>query len=50
MKTRKKKKKEIPLLKDVKIGFMHFDKNGEVNLLDNLENVKWIEYDKNTKM
>jgi hypothetical protein len=50
MKTRKKKKKENPLLKGVKIAFMPFDENGKINLLDDLKDINWIEYDKDKKM
>lgn len=50
MKTRKKKKKENQLLKGVKIAFMHFDENGKINLLDDLKDLNWIEYDKDKKM
>jgi hypothetical protein len=29
---------------------MNFDESGKINLLDDLKDLNWIEYDKNTKM
>jgi hypothetical protein len=44
------KKKEQNLLKDVKFGFVHFDSVGKMTPLEDLNNINWIEYDKEKKM
>jgi hypothetical protein len=46
----KQLEKQNELLQGVKIAFMNFDESGKINLLDDLKDLNWIEYDKNTKM
>lgn len=55
LKPNKKQKKEQIKKRDkffenTKIAFMHFDENGKINLLDDLQDLNWTEYGKNTKM
>jgi hypothetical protein len=46
----KQLEKQNELLQGVKIAFMNFDESSKINLLDDLKDLNWIEYDKNTKM
>ena len=46
----KQLEKQNELLQGVKIAFINFDESGKINLLDDLKDLNWIEYDKNTKM
>jgi hypothetical protein len=43
------KKKEQDLLKGVKFGFFHFDSEGKITALQDLKDINWIDYDKNTE-
>ena len=52
--TEKQKQKQLEkqneLLQGVKISFMHFDSDGKIIPLQDLNNINWIEYDKEKKM
>ena len=44
------KKKEHNLLKGAKFGFVHFDSEGKMTPLQDLKDINWIDYDKNTEL
>ncbi len=46
----KQLEKQNELLQGVKISFMHFDSDGKITPLQDLNNINWIEYDKEKKM
>lgn len=46
----KQLEKQNELLQGVKIAFMHFDSDGKITPLEDLNNINWIEYDKEKKM